>query len=36
MLAVLSVLLYFADYTILGTVRDTVSSLLGNLAFLPI
>jgi hypothetical protein len=36
MLAVLSDLRYFADYTILGTLRDTVSSLLGNLAFLPI
>ena len=36
MLAVLSVVLYFADYTILGTVRETLSSLIGNLAFLPI
>ncbi|HEY4745182.1 MAG TPA: hypothetical protein VIH45_11025 [Desulfuromonadaceae bacterium] len=36
MLAILSVVLYGADYRILGTVRDTLSSFLGNLAFLPI
>lgn len=35
-LAVMSVLLYLIDYVLVGNVRDIASSLLGNLAFLPI
>ncbi|MBC8017152.1 MAG: hypothetical protein H7X83_01355 [Verrucomicrobia bacterium] len=36
MLAVVSTMLYFLDYFILGSARDIASSFLGNLAFLPI
>lgn len=35
-LAVLSTLLYLADYFIFGNARDITASFLGNLAFLPV
>lgn len=35
-LALLSTLLYLADYFIIGSARDIASSFLGNLAFLPV
>ena len=36
LLALLSCVIYAADYLIVGTVRDIASSFLGNLAFLPL
>ena len=35
-LSVISTALYYIDYLILGNVRDTASSFIGNLAFLPV
>lgn len=35
-LAIASISIYFVDYLIMGDSRDIVSSLLGNLGFLPI
>lgn len=35
-LALLALLLYLADYAVVGTFRETVASFLGNLAFLPV
>lgn len=36
LLAMVSSLLYFLDYFILGSARDIASSFFGNLAFLPV
>lgn len=36
LLATVSVVLYLADFAVLGNFRDTGASFLGNLAFLPI
>jgi hypothetical protein len=35
-LAIISTMLYFLDYFIIGSAKDIASSFLGNLAFLPI
>ena len=35
-LSVISTALYYINYLILGNVRDTASSFIGNLAFLPV
>lgn len=36
LLCTISLLLYLADYLVLGNTRDLLSSFLGNLAFLPV